>query len=371
MIDAFAKEGILFENAFCTNSICTPSRANIMTGQYSQTNGVLDLDGHLPPERQFLPLEMKKLGYKTAMIGKWHLKDEPASYDYYKVLPGQGKYFDPTFRAKGQGEWPNNMVNHKGYVSDIITDITLDYLENRDASKPFFLMHHHKAPHDDFEYPERYESYLANIEIPEPASLYAQPFFGSEATLGRHGSLRDRIGTSVSDRHPYRSYARQYGFDTLASGDELTHLAFQEYTKRYLRCVKGVDDNLGRLFAYLKKEELWDNTIIIYTSDQGMMLGEHDYMDKRWMYEESMRMPFIIKQANQKNANTNTKAIINNTDYGPTMLTLAGGSVPSYMQGKSFETVLMNPKESFREQSIPIIAIGCTLRIMMYRHILD
>lgn len=351
VIDAFAKEGMVFENAFCTNSICTPSRANIMTGQYSQTNGVLDLDGNLPAERQYLPMEMKKLGYQTAMIGKWHLKDEPAAFDFYNVLPGQGKYFDPVFRKKGNGAWPENLESHKGYVSDIITDITLDYLKSRDKNKPFFLMHHHKAPHDDFEYPDRYQPYLADVDIPEPASMYAQPFFGSEATLGRNGTLRDRIGTSVSPRHPYRNYSHQYGLDSIADVSERTHQAYQEYTKRYLRCVKGVDDNLGRLFSYLKENGLWDNTIIIYTSDQGMMLGEHDYMDKRWMYEESMRMPFIIKYPKMIKPGTKTKAIVNNTDYAPTMIELAGGKVPGYMQGESFKAVLTNPSKSFREST--------------------
>ncbi|WP_341225043.1 sulfatase [uncultured Arcticibacterium sp.] len=349
VIDEFAKEGMVFENAFCTNSICTPSRANVMTGQYSQTNGVLDLDGNLPPERQYLPIEMKKLGYQTAMIGKWHLKQEPAAFDYYNVLPGQGNYFDPSFRVSTEGAWPNNMESHKGYVSDIITDVTLEYLEKRDKNKPFFLMHHHKAPHDDFEYPERYQPYLSDVEIPEPASMYAQPFFGSEATLGRNNTLRDRIGTSVSSRHPYRNYSHQYGLDSIANQDERTHQAYQEYTKRYLRCVKGVDDNLGRLFKYLKENDLWDNTIIVYTSDQGMMLGEHDYMDKRWMYEESMRMPFIIKYPKLIKPNSRTKAIINNTDYAPTLLELAGGEVPSYMQGESFKEVLTNPTKDFRD----------------------
>lgn len=348
-LDAFAKESMVFENAFCTNSICTPSRANILTGQYSQTNGVLDLDGNLPIEKQYLPQELKKLGYTTAIIGKWHLENEPGAFDYYKVLNGQGEYFNPKFYDSTKGIWKSNMTNTTGYVSDVITDLTLEWLAKTDKSKPFFLMHHHKAPHDDFEYPERYQSYLAETYIPEPGSLYAQPFFGSEGTLGRNGTLRDRIGTSVSNRHPYRNYTKQYGFDTLKNPSEQTHQAYQEYTKRYLRCVKGVDDNLGRLFEYLKRNGLWDNTIIVYTSDQGMMLGEHDYMDKRWMYEESMRMPFIIKNIKSSRANTRTKAIINNTDYAPTLIELAGGKVPAYMQGESFSKVLSQPESNFRE----------------------
>ncbi|MCW2118479.1 sulfatase-like hydrolase/transferase, partial [Flavobacterium sp. 7A] len=292
-IDKLAAEGMLFENAFVTNSICTPSRACIITGQYSQTNGVLDLDGELDPAKEYLPMEMKKLGYTTAMIGKWHLKNEPSAFDYYKVLHSQGKYFNPTFFEKGKGEWMKNEVKSVGHSTDVITDITLDYLQKRDKSKPFFIMHHYKAPHDMFEFAPRYADYLKDVEIPEPASLYFQPNFGSEATVGKNGKLGAVIGSSVSDRHLYRNYVNMLLKDTV-SGTIATHLAYQEYLKRYLRCVKGVDDNLARLFEYLKKEGLWENTVIVYTGDQGMMLGEHDLIDKRWMYDESMRMPFIV-----------------------------------------------------------------------------
>jgi arylsulfatase A-like enzyme len=346
-LDKFAQESVLFENAFCTNSICTPSRANILTGQNSQTNGILDLDGNLPGEKQYLPQEMKKLGYQTAIIGKWHLKDEPSAFDYYKVLHRKGDYFDPKFKEKRKGEWGDNFVNYKGYVSDVITYLTLDWLKNTDKTKPFFLMHHHKATHDDFEYPERYESYLADTFIPEPASLDSQQFFGSEDTFGRAGTLSRRIDTSVSMRHPYRNYAKQYGLDSIRNENEATSAAYQMYLKKYHRCLKGVDDSLGRLFKYIKEKDLWDNTIIIYTSAQGMMLGEHDYMDKRWMYDESMRKPFIIKNVKNQNAGQRSKAIINNMDYAPTMITMAGGKTPNYMQGESFNEVLKTPSLRF------------------------
>ncbi|MEO0331284.1 MAG: sulfatase, partial [Bacteroidota bacterium] len=351
VLDELAAGGMVFDQAFCHNSICTPSRANILTGQYSQTNGVLDLDGVLPIEKQYLPMEMKKLGYQTAIIGKWHLKEEPVKFDYYEVLPGQGKYFDPEFRKKGEGTWPDNLVGYEGHSSDIITDRTLDWLENtRTKDQPFFLMHHYKAPHDDFEFAPRYADYLEGTEIPEPASLYEQPDFGSEATFGKNDSLIHRIGTSVSDRHTYRSYAQQYGFDS-ENEKENTHLAYQEYLKRYLRCVKGIDDNLGRLFSYLKENSLWENTVIIYTGDQGFMLGEHDYMDKRWMYDESMRMPFIVHYPEGIEAGSRSDAIINNADYGPTMLELARGQVPDYMQGKSFANVLKGEGTEWSQNS--------------------
>jgi uncharacterized sulfatase len=343
-IDALAKEGIIFKNAFTTNSICTPSRASIITGQYSQTNGILDLDGKLNTEKEYLPMEMKKLGYTTAIIGKWHLKNEPSAFDYYKVLQGQGKYFNPSFLEKGKGSWPKNKVKTTGHSSDVITDITLDYLKHRNKKKPFFIMHHYKAPHDMFESAPRYKDYLSDVEIPEPASLYYQPNFGSEATMGKNGKMRTVVGSTISDRHLKRNYVNMLLKDTV-SGQRATHLAYQEYLKRYLRCVKGVDDNLGRLFDYLKKEGLWNNTIIVYTADQGMMLGEHDMIDKRWMYEESMRMPFIMHYPKMIKAGSKTDLIINNTDFAPTLIELAKGKKPDYMQGMSFINTLEGKAE--------------------------
>lgn len=338
-IDRLAAEGMLFENAFCTNSICTPSRASIMTGQYSQTNGVLTLDERLPPEKHHLAIEMKKAGYETAMIGKWHLKTEPAHFDYYKVLPGQGKYFDPQFRAKGQGDWPQNLVQYVGHSSDVITDLALQWFDQRDREQPFFMMLHYKAPHDMFQSAPRYENYLADADIPEPDSLYDQPDFGSVATRGENGSLIHRIGTSVSKRHPVRNYGRDFKVDPSLPDKEYTHRAYQIYLKKYLRCVKGIDDNLARLFGHLREKGLMDNTVIMYTGDQGFMLGEHDYIDKRWMYEESMRMPLLARYPKLIRAGSRTDLLVNNTDFAPTMLELAGAKPPSYMQGRSFASI--------------------------------
>jgi arylsulfatase A-like enzyme len=341
-LDQLAREGMRFDRVFCHNSICTPSRATILTGQYSQRNGVFDLDGTLPPARQYLPVEMKKAGYLTAMIGKWHLEAEPATFDYYCVLPGQGKYFNPDFIVRGDQPWPKNKIQREGHSSDVITDLTLDWLEKRDKTKPFFLMHHYKAPHDMFENAPRYNDYLKDVDVPEPENLYGQPSpgFGSVATRGTNDSLVRRIGTSISKRHPVRNYGLDWKIDPNLPDKEYTHQAYQEYLKRYLRCVKGVDDNLARLFAYLKKADLLDKTIIIYTSDQGMMLGEHDYMDKRWMYEESMRMPFIVRYPKLVKAGGVNSDLINNTDFAPTLLELAGAKAPDTMQGRSFAPAL-------------------------------
>lgn len=351
-IDAFAKEGMIFDNCYVTNAICTPSRACIITGQYSNVNQVIDLEGHID-DRQYLPREMKKLGYETAIIGKWHLHSEPAAFDYYKVLVGhggQGEYFDPVFIEKGMKyEFPANKntktIKTKGHSSDVITDISIDYLKNRDKTKPFFLMHHYKAPHDLFEFAPRYSDYLEDTFIPEPESLYDNKNNGSVGTKGYKDELIHIIGSSVSHRNTIRNMGMHMKIDQNIPDPEYTKLAYQEYLKRYLRCVKGVDDNIARLFDYLKKEGLWENTIIVYTGDQGFMLGEHDYIDKRWMYDESMRMPFIVHYPEKIKAGQRTDAIINNTDFAPTLIEMAGGKVPEYMQGKSFKTILETGKE--------------------------
>ncbi len=354
-IDRLAHEGILFENAFCTNSICTPSRATIMTGQYSQVNGVQDLNGRLKAENQYLAHEMKKLGYETAIIGKWHLKEAPEAFDYYNVLHGQGSYFNPVLYEKGsdetvevkKGKGVETVSGHQyeGHSSDVIADATLRWLKGRDNKKPFFLMHHFKAPHDMFEFAPRYADYLENTEIPEPASLYYNCNNGSAATKGENGDMIHNIGSSVSHRNENRNMGQHMKIDQSIPDPEYAHQAYQEYLKRYLRCVKGVDDNVKRIFDYLEKEGLMDNTIIIYTGDQGFMLGEHDYIDKRWMYEESMRMPFLVRYPKMISAGTRTDAIINNTDFAPTIIDLAGGKVPEYMQGRSFKSILATGKE--------------------------
>ncbi|MEM9930309.1 MAG: sulfatase [Bacteroidota bacterium] len=357
-IDRLAHEGMLFENAFCTNAICTPSRASIMTGQYGHINGVYDLSGSLNKDEQHLPRELAALGYQTAMIGKWHLKHAPDAFDYYNVLPGQGDYFNPTLYASDGGKEKKrikfeeglvrevNATKYEGHSSDVITDLSLDWLQHkRDKDKPFFLMHHFKAPHDFFEFAPRYADYLEDTDIPEPASLWDNENNGSIATRGYEGMLMDTIGSSIGHRNIIRNMGMHMEIDPTIPDPEYKRLAYQEYLKRYLRCVKGVDDNVKRLFDYLEAEGLMDNTIIVYTGDQGFMLGEHDYIDKRWMYEESMRMPFLVRYPKAIAAGTRTDAIINNTDFAPTLIDLAGGTKPAYMQGSSFKTILETGKE--------------------------
>ena len=340
-IDALARNGMRFDRVFCNNSICTPSRASIITGQYPQTNGVLDLGGNIPPKKQYLPKEMKAVGYQTAMIGKWHLKNEPSEFSYYCVLPGQGEYFNPVFRVRGDKPWGRNTIKKLGqHSSDAITDISIEWLKNgRDKNKPFFLMHHFKAPHDMFKNAKRYDRYLEGVTIPEPDNLHDQPAegFGSEATR--------ELGAGVTKAHSSWGLARKLRVDPNLPEPEHGKLAYQKYLKRYLRCVKGVDDNVKRLVDYLKNTGELDNTIIMYTGDQGFFLGEHDFIDKRWMYEESMRMPFIVHYPKMVKAESTNGWLINNTDFAPTILDLAGVATPNYMQGRSFAPALKGEKK--------------------------
>ncbi len=332
-IDRLAAEGALFRNAFATNSICTPSRATLLTGQYSHVNGVRTLNGSLPPRRQTLANAMRAAGYQTAMIGKWHLKQQPA-FDYYAVLPGQGSYFNPVLRVFGAA-WPTER-RFSGYdsshSSDVITNLSLEWLEQRDRSKPFFLMHHFKAPHDNFENAERYDFLYQGVDIPDPETLWREPNHGSEATKG--------TGTSIGKRNTRRNMGHHMFVDPELDDRAYKRTAYQRYLKKYLRTVRGVDDNVGRLLGYLEESGDLDNTIIFYTSDQGFMLGEHDYIDKRWMYEESMRIPLLVRYPKTVRAGARSDALIANVDFAPTILSLAGVTPPDSMQGRSFAPFL-------------------------------
>ncbi|MDB4671436.1 sulfatase [Pirellulaceae bacterium] len=358
-IDRLSTEGALFTNAFCTNSICSPSRACVLTGQYNHINGAFDLKGRVVPGKQMLAIEMRKAGYQTAMIGKWHLKAEPADFDYYCVLPGQGKYHNPEFRVRGDKPFGKNRIQFdRKHSTDAITDVTLNWLKQGwDQKKPFFLMHHYKAPHDYFDNAARYESYLKDVGIPEPKTLWNRgPLFGSLATRGDNDELVPHIGTSIGPRNPRRSYLRDLpnrypnefpkNYDPSDFSEiKNTRLAYNAYLKKYLRCVKGIDDNLGRLFDHLEAVGQINNTVIIYTGDQGFMLGEHDYQDKRWMYEQSQRMPFLVRYPKTIPAGQRLDAIIENVDYAPTMLAFAGVTPPNTVQGRSFKSLLETGKE--------------------------
>lgn len=340
-IDRLADEGILLKNVFCTNSICTPSRATILSGQYSHKNGVLTLADTWNRDHQpNLAVEMQKAGYETAIVGKWHLHSEPVGFDYYKVLPGQGLYFNPLLKEKGKPWKDANQGGevHEGHSSDVIGNETLKWLrEKRTDDKPFFLMCHFKAPHGLWEYAPRFKDLYADTDIPEPHSLFEDNSDRSDgsrnfgSTVGPANQIRNRVTRMQSKIWPNGPLDIS-GMDEKAQ----TRAAYQRYLKDYLRCVAGIDENVGRILDYLDQAGLAKDTLVVYTGDQGMMLGEHDRVDKRWAFEESMRMPFIVRYPKEINANSINKDIINNTDFAPTLLDFAGGKAPPEMQGQSF-----------------------------------
>jgi uncharacterized sulfatase len=357
-LDKLADEGMLFENMIATNSICSPSRACILTGQYNHINGVEDLYGVLPETRQYLAHEMRRAGYQTSLVGKWHMRTKPSAFDWYYVLPGQGKYHDPfLYNNQGDGETREQRFDSRlsmevigktfeGHSSDVITDLAMRWFrEVRDPETPFFMMLHYKAPHDMYQYAPRYEDYLADVEFPDPENLWDQTQWGSVATRGRNDSLRHIIGSSIGRRNSIRTMGSALEIDDHLDDTAYKRAAYQEYMRRYFRCVKGIDDNLGRLFDLLEAESLMDNTVIMYTSDQGLLLGEHDLQDKRWMYEESIRMPLLVRHPKMVAQGTRCTWLCNNTDFAPTILELAGVPRPVYMQGMSFADALRGNKK--------------------------
>ncbi len=355
-LDRIAREGARFDHFYCTNAICTPSRATILTGKYSHSNGVKTLEDCLAPSLETYPEKMKNQGYQTAVVGKWHVHCQPRGFHYYDVLPGQGKYFDPFFMDEA-ADWeayirhPHNEEQgkqHKGYVTDVITDKCIRWLESRDRSKPFLLMCHHKAPHDFFEYPSRHAKLLEGTEIPEPESLWEDKSHRSEGSR--------EYGTTVSEKNGRRNMVDTVqlaagasfcpegypnGVINLMGMDpvEKTKAAYQKYLKDYLRCVNGIDDSVGRLLDYLDREGLVEETVVIYTSDQGMFLGEHDYIDKRWIYEEALQMPFLMRYPAEIKAGTQIVHMVSNVDIAPTLLDYAQAEDISDAQGRSFRGV--------------------------------
>jgi len=340
-IDRIAAEGIRLDNCLVTNSICTPSRAVILTGKYSHKNGVYTLQDDFDRDQQNVAKLLQKSGYNTAIIGKWHLHTEPSGFDYYNVLPNQGEYYDPKLKEKGD-VWQDRKLGgkeYKGYCTDIITDISLKWLDHRDKTKPFFLMCHHKAPHGLWEYAKRHEFMFDDITIPEPTSLWEDLSHRSEGS-----KLSGRKILSLSDRMNSIKNGKEWPtgrLDTTGMTDkQKIKAAYQKYLKDYLRCVKAIDENVGRILDYLDTEDLAENTLVIYTSDQGMFLGEHNLYDKRWIYEESLRMPFLARFPKEIKPGTRNDDIITNVDFAETFLDYAEFEIPSDMQGCSFRSNL-------------------------------
>ncbi|MFW5893900.1 MAG: sulfatase [Verrucomicrobiota bacterium] len=331
-LDRIADEGMRFDNCFCTNSICTPSRAVILAGTYNHINGVTTLDTHMDNQLVTYPKILRGAGYQTAVFGKWHLgtgvEHCPTGFDDWAVLPGQGLYHDPEFIFPGPNGGERRTV--EGYVTDIITDMCLDWIEERDENRPFMLMYHHKAPHREWEPDDKHADMFDGVEIPEPDTLcddYSHRAKAAEVAamrVGEHMCEKD-LGEPIPEG---------------LTGNELRKWAYQRYMKRYLSVVASIDDNVGRLLDYLDRTGLAENTIVIYTSDQGFFLGDHGWYDKRFMYEESLKMPFVVRYPKEIHPGSVCEDMILNVDFAPTFLDYAGLERPEEFQGVSFRPLL-------------------------------
>jgi len=331
-IDRIAEEGIRFDNCFCTNSICTPSRATILTGKHSHLNGVLTLASDFDREQDHVGKELQQAGYRTAVIGKWHLHTEPSGFDYYNVLPGQGLYHDPLLKEKGK-EWQDHNEGgerYEGYVTDIITDLSIEWLEENAGEDPFFLMCHHKAPHRPWDPDEEHAQMYEDEEIPQPETFEDDYENRAEAAAAATMRIERDLNQRDLKREPPEGL----------SGAELKNWKYQRYIKDYLRCIASVDDNVGRLLDYLEESGLRRDTIVIYTSDQGFFLGEHGWFDKRFMYEESLRMPFVVSYPQEIEPGSINEEIALNLDFPETFLDYAGVNPPEEMQGRSLRPLL-------------------------------
>jgi len=349
-LDRIAHDGMRFRNCFAVNSICTPSRAAILTGKYSHINGVTvfnRFDGSQPTVAKML----QAAGYHTGMIGKWHLTSDPTGFDYWSILPGQGVYHNPDFIEMGMRK------NMPGYATDIITDLSLEFLKSRPKEKPFFLMCHHKAPHRPWEPDEKHAHMYDEVDIPEPKTFNddykTRSDAAAEATMRIDKNLNrtdlkvqvpsDLKGKELQEwkqKVDMEMEVSMNGEKKTLTGQALKHWKYEKYIKDYLRCIASVDDNVGRLLDYLDQAGPKENTMVIYTSDQGFFLGDHDWFDKRFMYEESLRMPFLIRYPGKIKPGTVNDGMILNVDFAPTFLEYTGLPVPSDIQGCSFLPLL-------------------------------
>ena len=324
-IDRLTREGMRFDNCFCTNSICAPSRAVILTGKYSHRNGVMDNARPFDGSQQTFPKLLRQAGYQTAIVGKWHLKSPPTGFDYSNVLPGQGAYHDPVMVENGLRK------KCTGYVTDLITDSALQWLRNRAGDKPFLMMLHHKAPHANWEPDPKHAEMFADTKIPRPET-FDDDYETRTAQIANH---RLHVGPKQWELHFQRLGQIPQGM----TGQQTREWVYQVYMKHYLRCIASVDDNVGRVLDYLDEAGLSDNTIVVYTSDQGFFLGDHGLYDKRFMYEHALRMPLLMRYPKEIKPGTTSDHIVLNLDFASTLLDYAGVAIPSDIQGQSFRPI--------------------------------
>jgi arylsulfatase A-like enzyme len=324
-IDRIAREGMRFDNAFVTNALCGPSRACVLTGKYSHVNGFLDNT----PKSRFngaqptFPKMLQAAGYQTAIVGKWHLVSDPTGFDHWSILQGQGRYFNPIFITDGKKE------TVKGYVTDVITDKALDWLEHRKKDQPFMLMYHHKAPHREWEPDEKHAKMYDDKDMPLPETFYDKYEHRGTAAKDQDMTIAHTLTRKDLKQDPPAGL----------TGDKLTEWKYQRFIKDYCRVIASVDDNVGRVLDYLDKEGLANNTIVIYTSDNGFFLGDHGWFDKRFMYEQSLRVPLLVRYPGHVKPGSVTQAMTVNVDYAPTFLDYAGVKIPDDIQGKSLRPV--------------------------------
>ncbi len=347
-LDRIAREGMLFRHCLVSNSICAPSRAVVLTGKYSHLNGQLTNKERFDGSQQTAPKILREAGYETAIVGKWHLKSTPTGFDHFEVLKGQGQYYNPMLITNGE------QVKHTGYTTDIITDQALNWLEQREGEKPFFLMCQHKAPHGKWEPALRHLELFDGIEVPEPPTLFDDYSGRSAASAGHAMGIADHIGPSrLMLRYSSKFTPEQLKvFDGYfrprnealekanLTGKERVRWNYQRYIKNYLRCVKAVDENVGRMLKYLDDSGLAENTVVIYSSDQGFWLGEHGWFDKRWMYEESLHTPLLVRWPGVTKPGSSNDALVSNIDFAETFLEAAGAGIPPDMQGRSLVPIL-------------------------------
>jgi arylsulfatase A-like enzyme len=375
-IDRLAVEGAMFNQASVTNSICAPSRAVMLTGKHSFKNGKVD---NLLPfnwDQDNFAKSLQGAGYTTALVGKIHLNGLPQGFDYSNVLPGQGSYYNPDFIENGVEKQIH------GYVTQITTDIALNWLENeRDKEKPFLLLYHQKAPHRTWMPEEKYFTLFDDRDFDLPANFF-DDYEGRPAAANHEMGIFEHMDVvydlKMLDKEgelqtKYREYGeRMYNrmdddqkaawdayYDPIIKdfktakleGKELAHWKFNRYIKDYLRSVQSVDDGVGQLLEYLDKNGLSENTIVVYTSDQGFYLGEHGWFDKRFMYEESFKMPLLIRYPKEIKPGSKLENLVQNLDFAPTFLEYAGVDIPADMQGESFRKVLSGESGQFRDHA--------------------
>ncbi len=373
-IDRIAKNGAIFQNNFCTNSICGPSRAVILTGKHSHINGFRMNGERFDNSQPTLPKHLKKLGYKTAIIGKWHLHGQPTGFDHWEILNDQGNYYNPEFI---QGE---DTTVVEGYATDLITKKSLEWLKQRDSlQQPFYLMVHHKAPHRNWMPALRHLNVYDSITFPLPdtyfpefvdqqaaaeqqQTIYKDMYEGHDLKLSKaHGSTELAHNPWTTDFERMTPEQRKIWdeaylpknnafWEANLHGKELAEWKGQRYLHEYLATVKAVDEGIGKILDYLEETGLDENTLVVYTSDQGFYLGEHGWFDKRFMYEESMKMPLLMQLPGVIKPGTEIDAMVQNLDFAPTFLDLAGGTqYASEMQGRSFRDVLEGTTNEFND----------------------